>query len=310
MNIRLMGGSFYQNVRRLLQRYRPGGRIPGKPDEVVQFTSVLTLDAAAREVATLKRPEEGNEQYRMAVHHFGLLGTHGALPLRYTEWLIDSRYRYGDEAAQAFLDIFTHRLLSLRFQAWQKYRLYVGTERQPQAVFPAVIRAQAGQFGTNGTLPVAANCVGLLATPARSLVNLQHLLRREFSLPVAVIPFQGCWRTIEPTHHGRLGTSLLGMAPMLGEVYRDVQSRFLIRLGPLSVHQRSRFMPGNLSHRRLRDLVRPFSGPVLTFSLELLVRHGEGGVVLNGNSRLGWDGGLGGVVGGSLQRMLFSECHE
>lgn len=310
VKIRLVGWSFYQNVRRLLQRYRPGGKIPGKPDEVVQFTSVLTLDAPAQEVVTLKQPEEGSEQYRMAVHHFGLLGTHGALPLRYTEWLIDSRYRYGDEAAQAFLDIFTHRLLSLRFQAWQKYRLYIGTERQLQVFFPAVISALTGQFAVNGSLPVAANCVGLLATPARSLLNLQHLLCREFSLPVEVIPFQGCWRTIEPTHRCRLGSSRLGMAPMLGAVYRGVQSCFLIRLGPLSIHQRSHFMPGNLSHSRLMALVRLFSGPALTFSLELLVRHGAGCIVLNGSNRLGWDGGLGGVVDGSLQRMLFSECHE
>lgn len=310
LNIRLIGGRFYQNVRRLLRRYSPGGKSTDTPDVVVQFTSVLTLDAPEQEVATLHPPEEGSEHYRMAVHHFGLLGTHGALPLCYTEWLIDRRYRYGDESAQAFLDIFTHRLLSLRFQAWQKYRLYIRAEREPHAVLPAVISAQAGQCVGNGVLPVAANCVGLLATPARTLVNLQHLLRREFSLPVEVIPFQACWRTIEPAHRGRLGESALGMAPMLGEVYRDVQTRFLIRLGPLAIHQRSGFMPGNASHRRFMSLVRQFSGPLLSFSLELVVRHEGVGMVLNGQCRLGGGGELGVVEGGSLQRVFLSECHE
>lgn len=309
LNIRLAGGQFYQNVRRLLRRYRPGGKTPQTPDEVVQFTSVLTLDAPAWEVATLQPPEEGSEHYRMAVHCFGLLGTHGALPLRYTEWLIDRRYRYGDESAQAFLDIFTHRLLSLRFQAWQKYRLYIRAERCLADVLPAVVSAQTGQCVANGRLPVAANRVGLLATPTRTLLNLQHLLCREFSLPVEVIPFQGCWRTIEPIHRGCLGKSALGMAPMLGEVYRDVQSRFLVRLGPLAAHQRSGFMPGNASYCRLVSLVRQFSGPLLSFSLELAVRHGGEGVVLNGMSRLGWDGGLGVVNEGTLQRMLLSEYH-
>ncbi|SPP32138.1 hypothetical protein ARAF_2031 [Arsenophonus endosymbiont of Aleurodicus floccissimus] len=118
MTFSLLGGSFYQNARRLLRKGFRKGRQVSVPDDVVRFESVLTLDAPEREVESFTVDERTAEAttYCMAVNHFGLLGTHGALPLRYTEWLIDRRYRYNDDSAKAFLDVFNHRLLSLRFQ--------------------------------------------------------------------------------------------------------------------------------------------------------------------------------------------------
>ena len=43
--------------------------------------------------------------------------------------LLMERARYGDTAMWAFLDIFTHRAVSMFFRAWEKYRFPVGYER-------------------------------------------------------------------------------------------------------------------------------------------------------------------------------------
>lgn len=309
MKISLIGGQFYQNVRRLLRHYWPGGTPPQTPDDIVQFSSVLTLDAPEREVVALHAPEDGEACYRMEVNHFGLLGMHGALPLRYTEWLIERRYRHGDESGLAFLDIFTQRVLSLRYQAWQKCRLYIQAERHAQAFLPAAIAAQLGQYSGKARLSVAADSVGLLATPARSLINLQHLLQREFSLPVEVIPFQTHWRTIDDAFQARLAGTALAMSPMLGSVYQDRQTRFIVRIGPVTVAQRANFVSGSAACQRLSQLVTLFSGPLLRFSLELLIRYDLCGTPLNGVSRLGWDGTLGKAGDKPLQRMRLGECH-
>ncbi|WP_387466667.1 type VI secretion system baseplate subunit TssG [Photorhabdus sp. RM323S] len=306
--VRLVGGRFYQNVRRLLKRHRQNEETVIVPDDVVQFSSVPTLEAPEREVESLMPPQEGHEQYRMAVHHFGLLGTFGALPLRYTEWLIDRRYRYGDESAQAFIDIFTHRLLSLRFQTWQKYRLYVNAELQGAQALPAVIAAAAGQLTESKTQRTHPACVGLLATPVRTMVNLQHLLQREFNMPVSINPFKGRWQYAEPAHCCCLGRSLLGDNPMLGHAYWDIQSGFHIQLGPFSAWQHAAFMPGNEKHRRLTQWVWQFAGPLLSFSLELLVQHSGQGNMLNGSRRLGWDGCLGDTGDSNIQRVYLAEC--
>ncbi|AKH65239.1 MULTISPECIES: type VI secretion system baseplate subunit TssG [Photorhabdus] len=306
--VRLAGGRFYQNVRRLLKRHRQSEETVIIPDDVVQFSSVPTLEAPEREVESLMPPQEGYEQYRMAVHHFGLLGTFGALPLRYTEWLIDRRYRYGDESDQAFIDIFTHRLLSLRFQAWQKYRLYVNAELQGSQALPAVIAAAAGQLTESETQRTHPACIGLLATPVRTMVNLQHLLQREFNMPVIINPFKGRWQYAEQAHCCCLGRSLLGDNPMLGHAYWDIQSGFHIQLGPFAAWQHAAFMPGNEQHRKLTQWVWQFAGPLLSFSLELLVQHSGQGNMLNGSRRLGWDGCLGNTGDSNIQRVYLAEC--
>ncbi|MQL47245.1 type VI secretion system baseplate subunit TssG [Photorhabdus khanii] len=308
--VRLAGGRFYQNVRRLLKRCRHRQREEAviTPDDVVQFSSVLTLEAPEREVESLMPAQKEHEQYRMAVHHFGLLGTFGALPLSYTEWLIDRRYRYGDESAQAFIDIFTHRLLSLRFQAWQKYRLYVNAELQSYQALPAVIAAVAGQLTESKTQRIHPACVGLLATPIRTMVNLQHLLQREFNMPVSIHPFKGRWQYAEQAHCCCLGRSLLGDSPMLGHAYWDIQSGFHIQLGPFAAWQHAAFMPGNEKHRRLTQWVWQFAGPLLSFSLELLVQHSGQGNMLNGSRRLGWDGCLGDTGDSHIQHVYLAEC--
>ncbi|KOY63847.1 hypothetical protein AM629_01770 [Photorhabdus heterorhabditis] len=308
--IRLAGGRFYQNVRRLLKccHYRRSGETEITPDDVVQFSSVLTLDAPESEVDALLSPQQEGEQYHMAVYHFGLLGTFGALPLRYTEWLIDRRYRYGDESAQAFIDIFTHRLLSLRFQAWQKYRLFVNAELRSRRALPAIIPAVAGQLTASETQHVYPACVGLLATSVRSMVNLQHLLQREFNMAISIQPFRGRWQYVEQMHCCCLGRSLLGDNPMLGRAYWDIQSGFHIQLGPFAAQQRADFMPGNERYRRLTRWVWQFAGPLLSFSLELLVQHDGRGNRLNGSRRLGWGGCLGDTGDTHIQHVYLGEC--
>ncbi|EDQ2188405.1 type VI secretion system baseplate subunit TssG [Salmonella enterica] len=289
----LAGSRFYQNVRRLLKFCRLRGLAPQTPDDVVYFESVVTLDAPEREVENLQLDDENatSANHRMAVHHFGLLGTHGALPLAYTEWLIDRRYRYGDGSAKAFIDIFNHRLLSLRFQAWQKFRLYVNAELNFTLCLPGIINAVTGQC-PQALLP-AADKIGLLAPSVRSLVNLQHLLQREFSLLVSVEPFQGRWRKVQNEYQAVLGKCGLGQVPVLGIVYWDIQSHFLIQLGPLAVVQSEGFMSGGNEYLRLLQRVRLFTGDLLTFSLVLLVSPDGTGIALDGESRLGWRGYLG-----------------
>lgn len=287
MTFRLAGGRFYQNVRRLIKFCRSMGLAPATPDDVVQFESVATLDAPEREIESLRTTDEhsGSTQFHMAVHHFGLIGTHGALPLAYTEWLIDRRYRYGDESAKAFIDIFNHRLLSLRYQAWQKYRLYVNAELDPQGYLPGVFSAISGQCPES--LSLTPDKVGLLAPSVRSLVNLQHLLVREFSLPVVVEPFQGRWREVESEYQACLGGCALGTAPVLGSVYWDIQSHFRIQLGPVAAERSEKFMPGGDEYDLLVRRVRLFTSDLLTFSLALLVSFDGKTICLNGQSGLG-----------------------
>lgn len=295
INFQLAGGRFYQNIRRLLAFFRGRKDKVRTPDDLVSFESVLRLDSPEQEVGSLYIDDgsPASPHYRLEVNHFGLLGPHGALPLAYTEWLIDRKYRYGDETAKAFIDIFNHRLLSLRYLAWQKFRLYIRAELEPELPQPGLFTSVTGQCSETRLL--SHNKIGVLSSSVRSLVNLQHLLQREFNLPAVIVPFQGRWLDIPHEYQACLGKACLGSAPVVGSVCWDIQSHFLIRLGPLTLSQCQAFMPDTDNYTRLVSLVRLFVGNLLTFSLELWMCSYGVGMTLDGSACIGPGGNLGGT---------------
>ena len=68
----------------------------------------------------------------MQVNFFGLTGPSGVLPRHYTDLLmrIQRDVKHPEKSAlREWFDLFTHRLLSLFFRSWEKYRFFVSYER-------------------------------------------------------------------------------------------------------------------------------------------------------------------------------------
>ena len=79
----------------------------------------------------------------MRVNFMGLTGPSGVLPLVYSELVID-RLRERDRTLRDFLDIFNHRMISLFYQAWEKYRFFVPYERGERDRFSHHVLALLG----------------------------------------------------------------------------------------------------------------------------------------------------------------------
>ncbi len=116
---------FFQAVR-LLEKIYPDRRAVGREatvvPEVVRFRSRLGLDFPASEVHELQETtdETVDEQHlEMYINFMGMLGINGVMPTQYTELAMERR-RYKDVAMWSFMDIFTHRSVSLFFRAWEK----------------------------------------------------------------------------------------------------------------------------------------------------------------------------------------------
>src|SRR6476660_3965137 len=125
---------FFQAVR-ILEKLFPdklavgGDALPHQ--EVVRFRSRVSMDFPSSEIHDITPVENemtGETRLDLFENFMAMAGVSGVLPMHYTEVLF-SRFRYRDTALWSFLDIFTHRAVSLFYRAWEKYRIPVGYER-------------------------------------------------------------------------------------------------------------------------------------------------------------------------------------
>src|SRR5262249_49662898 len=161
----------------------------------------------------------------VTVNFLGLTGPMGLLPVSYTE-LVRDRARSKDPALRDFFDLFHHRILSLFYQAWKKYRFFVPYERDRQDRFSRHLRSFVG-LGTQGLQdrqPVRDESFlfysGLLALQPRSAVALEQILADYFNVPVLVEQFIGAWYPVplpdqceldrEREYSDTIGTSVIG----------------------------------------------------------------------------------------------------
>ena len=286
--------SFFQTVREIL-RSRAAGEADASGEDPELEPSRATLCAhpsmafPAAEIRQV-RSEGGGAPPEVLVSFLGVAGVLGVLPPHYTS-LVIRRARERDTALRDFLDLFHHRLLTLYYRAWAKYRLPVLLEQTGRGgagadVFTGQLLCLLG-LGTEQLrrrLPLDG-CLLLLhgghfARHVRPAGSLQQLLNHVLGVPVAVQEFQSSWLELSPADQSRLsgrlgdGHCTLGGDLVLGERVWDCQGGFRVRLGPLPWAQFAEFLPGRPRRALLQSLTRQFVGGALQFDLQLLL-HGD-----------------------------------
>jgi type VI secretion system protein ImpH len=295
---------FFQAVRlleRLFPDKSPVGKFLPPSTEIVRFVANSTLAFPASEVQSLDWSQDGPG--RMKVNFLGLTGPEGVLPLYYTS-LLAERAREGDRAAVDFFDIFNHRIISLFYRAWEKYRFSVAYERGGLDPFSHHLMDLIG-LGTPGLqnrLPVEDDSLlyysGLLAQRPRSATALRDVLSDYFEVPVEVEQFAGGWYPLEKNTQtalqGGLGeTEQLGFGVVVGDEVWDQTARVRIKIGPLSLEQYQDFLPQGSAFPALRALTTFFSNGEFDFEIQLILDRRdvpacELGAEGEGAPQLGW----------------------
>jgi type VI secretion system protein ImpH len=278
--------SFFQAVR-LLQLLQDGGEPVGRfahpSKEAVRFGAHVGITFPASEIQAIE--SEPASAPRMQVNILGLTGPLGVLPLAYGT-LVKERQRARDNGPRDFLDIFHHRLLSLFYQAWEKYRFGVALERGERDRLSHHLADLIG-LGTDGLenrqdVPdsVMLFYAGLLSMGTRPAAALEQLLNDYFDVPVEIEQFVGAWQHIHPDNQCCLGgqdrdSEQLGFGAIAGDEIWDTQSRIRIRLGPMSMRQYREFLPGGDAHNHLRALARFYAGMEFDIEVELILHRDE-----------------------------------
>ena len=200
----------------------------------------------------------------MVVAFLGLTGPNGVLPRHYTSLLIE-RVRAKDYALRDLLDLFHHRIISLFYRAWEKYRFPIAYERlareersAKEDLFTDCLYCLLGigheqaprsdEFRRRG--------VPLLRRIFRPLPAKCHFAWKACwpiisSRPVRVLQFHGQWLYLSRDDQSALPTAelpeglncQLGRNVIVGERVWDIEGKFRVRLGPLGIEDFRRFMP-------------------------------------------------------------------
>lgn len=260
----------------------------------LRFGSPLSLSFPASEIASAQYRQEavGTEEaargaraaMQLSVGFMGLTGPSAALPVSYTEALIERRNFHRDTAAHGFLDMFTHRSVSLFYQAWRKYRFHIAYEagdrdgftRNTLDLVGAGLKSmQPDENQDGGISPMLfSHFAGLLSQRPMSATSLAALLRGYFQVAVSIEQFVGQWIFLPATEQTRLslGNCTLGETSMAGERVWDRQNKMTVRIGPLDHPRFSDFLPGRPGAVALRRLVEFCVGQTLACDVALIMQ--------------------------------------
>jgi type VI secretion system protein ImpH len=274
---------FFQAVRlmeRILSDRSPVGRFAHPNREVVRFGAHSVTAFPASQIQEI-RWDTGAAPV-VVINFMGLTGPSGVLPLYYSE-LVRERLRAKDTTMLAFFDLFNHRMISLFYQAWEKYRFTVSYERGERDRFSHHLLDLIG-LGTPGLQnrqPVADDSLlfysGLFAMHARSGSALRNILEDYFGVPAEVEQFTGAWRALSSRDQcefqwGSSVSEQLGIGAVVGDEIWDQQSSALIRLGPLTLAQYMDFLPEGSAWSPLQAITRFFSGDEVDFEVQLVLK--------------------------------------
>ncbi len=250
--------------------------------------------------STLKTFQPGSDgrPSKLMVEFMGLFGPNGPLPAHITEYAID-RLRDKDHTLVEFLNLFHHRLLSLFFRAWSLHQKSVDTDRPAEQRFPLYIGSLIGLGGPalrgRDEIDDRAKLYfsGRLAAHAKNAEGLAAIVTEYFGIEARVECFSGEWIKVPAADACRLGestaTGLLGSSIIVGSSVWQCQTKFRLRLGPMTLLDLYRLLPRQPAFTRLKTWVLNYVGEELRWDAQyvLLAREvpqtqlGSGGL-------LGW----------------------
>ncbi|MEZ6186369.1 MAG: type VI secretion system baseplate subunit TssG [Planctomycetota bacterium] len=319
--------SFQQAVR-LLQLLHPDATpvgLQGPPDdEVVRFSGWLSLAFPPGDVASVASWEripdglgnvDARPRFSLEATFLGLYGSSSPLPTCYTEELLDQE---DPEAERAFYDLFQHRLISMVYRSWERYRIAARFRPDGEDYYSQrlgrLVHVSEREVPEGSAMPrlELLALAGLLSQGPRSAASLSAALRASFDgVEFKVESFIPRWQDIPRDQYSRLGTenSILGQDLLLGSRIRDMGGTFRVVVDTTGFADYADFLPGGRRFQAAREVIDLFNSDALDYELEVrLPAAGAPPFALGTqHARLGWSTWLGRPDEVDCQIRLFFE---
>lgn len=282
------GFRFFQMVRlieKLHPERKPVGIFVSPSEEVVRFTATPSLTFPASELGSYIPQEDSPSS--LEVNFMGLNVINGPMPRTYTETLLE-RKRNKDQATLEFFDLFNHRVVSLFYRAWTRYRFFIAYEKAQGGEDEITERLYdlvgLGAPELRHRLAIPDECSiyysGFLSQQVRTVEGLRQILEDYFQVHVEIRQFTGTWvrlpieqRTI--LRDSETLTECLGVGTVVGDEIWDQEGTMTVRLGPMTLTQYRQFLPGSRGQAELQAWLKFFSRRSFDFVVQLVLAREE-----------------------------------
>ncbi len=253
---------------------------PGK--ELVRFKSDQHLGFPGRPISKVDVQSNDDDLTSIDMHvsFMGLTGPSGVLPRHYSE-LILKCIKNRDTAMRDFFDLFNHRLISLHYRAWQKYRMASHYELGGSDLSDPYSKALASLSGAQESLQIYYG--GLFNKSNRSAEGLRCILKDFLDCNVDVSELEGKWVNLSEIDQTKLASRLqpegqysrLGTEAALGKKVWDVSSGIKVTVSPKNHAQVTNLLPGKALHQKLQQLIKDYVDDGLHVKLEVQAKFND-----------------------------------
>jgi type VI secretion system protein ImpH len=248
-------------------------------------------------------PESDAGRGRLKILGFGLFGPNGPLPIHLTEYARE-RILSHDRTLVGFCDIFHHRFTLFFYRAWADVQSTASLDRPAEDRFSRYVGSlvHLGEDSLRGRDAVPDHAkffgAGHLARDTRNAEGLQRLMALFFATGVCVEQWVYQWLRLAPEQRTRLGAGRiaerLGVGAVVGEQVPDVQGKFRLRVGPMSLASYESHLPGARPFAQMLAWLRNYIGMEFAWDVRLVLARAEvPSARLGGTGRLGWTTWLG-----------------
>lgn len=244
------------------QQYRKVGYDCQPKLELIKFSSTQKFGFAGNAITKLKPAKNvaGITQFDMEISFMGMTGCSGALPHFYSE-LVMQRLRYKDSTMRDFYDMFNHRLISLYYRAWKKYKPALNFANSHQDNHTKILALLSG-----GNAPHQLYFSGLFSRKTRNIADLRNILTFYLDCVVSINQFVGQWQPLKQSEQTRINSggfagqhARLGIDAIAGKQVWDISTKIEVIIEPKNEHQTARLLPQqelwNLAHQIVGDFV-------------------------------------------------------
>jgi type VI secretion system protein ImpH len=276
--------SFFKAVQ-LIEQLNPAKKPLGKAlvprDEPVRFSVKPGFKFPPSDISNLTATD-GEEPVAMEVAFMGLIGPAGVMPHWYNE-LAAERLRQKDSSMTSFFDVFHHRLISLFYLAWKKYRLTGSYLPGARDRISRCLLSYIG-LGTPGltnriALPEGSLIYysGHLSKCAASSAAIEATAEYFSRTPARVEQFIDRIVYISPEDQTQLGlaNAKLGIDALCGNSAWENQTKFRLNLGPMGYKNFIHFLPDGKRLRLIMALTQYMVGIEYEFEIGLVLKRQE-----------------------------------